>query len=505
MKRLIPVIVILLLVSTSFVGLSFEVEMKHNSHYVINNIVDMLIFISPQYKDDEEILQAIENYIAAVEGDVGWSVEIITISTEENFFTDIDDYIESYYEDYNIKACIMVGEDLHTALAGDSDYTEGPSTVPWYTTGGMDAYKIGEEGGVIQTPNRMDICISLIYPTNDLDYTTKKLQIISVFNKFSMQRHAYYTKDLLVFVDADLAKSNNYKTRTIYQTMDDYGNLYYNEDPTGSDVQNSLIELYSMYYVEGHSSPSGTCVSSNGSTGFFANYLDELKTSFFGATGCFVNGWWSAFPDNNWLDPSITNEGFPHYGSMIFISPWLRVMVLGILSSNGWSFKTSFIEHAVQNLTNGMTLAESMIGNIYSGDYQTVVGDPTFHYSFYNNPPDEPAIQGDTDGKTGKGYEYTFNAEDPDGDGVQYFIDWGDGNTSLTELGFSGVNIPVEHVWETEGTYIISSKTIDLYGNESDWTYFQVTMPYTYNPFWQLNEKSDGFPLLQRLLEGLIR
>ena len=97
MKHLIPVIVILLLVSTSFVGVSFEVEMKHTSHYVTNNNVDMLIFISPQYKDDAEILQAIDYYITAVEEDVGWSTEVISISTEENFFTDIDDYIENYY------------------------------------------------------------------------------------------------------------------------------------------------------------------------------------------------------------------------------------------------------------------------------------------------------------------------------------------------------------------------------------------------------------------------
>ena len=63
MKHILPIMVTLLLVSTTFVGASFNIEMKYNSHYVINNNVDMLIFISPQYKDDAEILQAIDNYI----------------------------------------------------------------------------------------------------------------------------------------------------------------------------------------------------------------------------------------------------------------------------------------------------------------------------------------------------------------------------------------------------------------------------------------------------------
>jgi len=439
--------------------------------------VDMLIFVSPQYADDEEILQAINNYIGVVEEDVNWSTEVIDISSELNDFKKIDNIMESYYENYNIKACIMVGEDTDTVLGGDTDYKEGASTVPWYTTGGEEAYEI-VEGGIVQGPNKMDICISLIYPTSDLDYTTKKSQIISVFNKFSVHRHIYYIGDILVFVDSKMAQANNNKTRHIYQSIDDYGCLYYKEDPTKSELQSSLEESYSMYYVGGHSSPSGTCVNANGSAGIRACYLDQLDTPFFGASGCYVNGWWSDFPDNNRLDPSITKQGgSPHYGSMIFTAPRLRVMVLGFLSISGWSYPVSFIEHAIPDLTDGKTLADSMIGHIYDGDDQTVVGDPTFHYSFDNEQPDAPIIDGPIQGKVGKEYEYTFNAEDPDEDGIKYFINWGDGNTTLTEFEFSGIDVTVKHSWDKEGVYNITAKTIDFYGNESDWSTLEVTMP----------------------------
>jgi len=437
--------------------------------------VDMLIFVSPQYANDGDILQAINNYVAVVEDDVNWSTEVISISYYLNDFKVIDNIIESYYENYSIKACIMVGEDTDTAISGDMDHIEGPSTVPWYTTGGEEAYEISGRG-VLQTSNNMDICISLIYPTNDLDYATKKSQIISVFNKFSVQRHVYYTEDILVFIDSKLAEGNN---RLIYQTMEEYGSLYYKEDPTQTEVQNSLKQSYSMYFTEGHSNPSLTALDPKGDTEFRASYLDQLNIPFYGATGCYVGGWWSDFPANNRLDPSVSKRKLPHYGSMIFTAPQLRVMVLGFLTQSGYSYPVSFIENAIPNLTDGKTLADSMIGHIYSGDSQTVVGDPTFHYSFYNEKPTEPVINGTADGKTGKRYEYTFNAEDPDGDAVRYFIDWGDGNNELTEFWLSGANISVEHIWETEGRFNISVKAIDSFEGESNCTYLEVDIEKT--------------------------
>jgi hypothetical protein len=504
MKHLIPIMIILLLVSTSFVGVSYGIENKYSLYFTPNNI-DMLIFISPQYGEDEEIIQAINKYIELVEDDINWSTEIIFIDSEDNFYTGIDDIMEDYYDDYSIKACIMVGEDINTPLASDMDYCEAPSTVPWYTTGGTSSYTMSEDG-IIQGPQLMDICISLLYPTSDLDYQTKKSQIISVFNKFSMHRHVYYTKDILVFIDSEIAKHNNNKARHIYQGMDEYGDLYYKEDPTKNEVMNSLEESHSLYFVCGHSTPSGTCVNSNGSSAVIASYLDELDTPLFGASGCYVEGWWSDFPDNNRLDPSISiGEGSSHYGAMIFTAPRLRMLLLGFLMQSGFSYK-SFIEHAISNLTTGKTLAESMIGHNYCGDCQTVVGDPTFHYSFENSPPEMPDITGSVSGGAGKKYEYTFTVDEPDKDAVYYYIDWGDDNTEdWIGLYDFGETAKISHVWEEEGNYTIKAKAKDSYGAEGNWSYFKVTMPHSYNnPFWWLDGLLDRFPLLHRLLEVLI-
>lgn len=459
----------------------------------------------PQYANDTEILQAINNYTAAVKDDLNWSTEVICISPELNDFKLIDNIIESYYENYSIKACVMIGEDTNTALAGDTDYMELPSSVPWYTTGGESSYTMCETG-IIGENHHMNICVSLIYPTSDQDYQTKKSQIISVFNKFSTHRHVYYNGDIRVFIDSEGAQSHNNKKREIYQSIDDYGNLYYMEDPTKSELMSSLERSYSMYYVDGHSDPSGTSVNTHGGAGFEAYYLDQLDTPFFGASGCYVDGWWSDFPDNNRLDPSITRNGIPHYGSMIFTAPVLRAMVLGELAQNGYSYPISFIEYAIQNLTSGKTLAESMIGHIYGGDDQTVVGDPTFHYSFENAPPAKPDVNGPARGKAGVSYTFYSSTTDPDGDQVYYNWSWGDGKYS----GWLGPYEPdaaanAKHTWSAKGTYQIKVKAKDTNGAESDWSNpLSVSMPRTmsFNSLFMkfLERFPHAFPIMRHLL-----
>ena len=110
---------------------------------------------------------------------------------------------------------------------------------------------------------------------------------------------------------------------------------------------------------------------------FSAALVDELKTPFFGADGCYVGGWWSNHIDNNKIDHSIDSLW---YGSRIFTSKYVQVMVLGLLSQNGFSYPVSFVENAIPNLAEGKTLAESIIGDICIGD-NIIIGDPTFHFT----------------------------------------------------------------------------------------------------------------------------
>ncbi len=99
-----------------------------------------------------------------------------------------------------------------------------------------------------------------------------------------------------------------------------------------------------------------------------------------------------------------------------------------------------------------------------------------------DDPPNTPTITGQTSGKTGVTYLYTFVTTDPNGDDVYYFVDWGD-NTSSGWLGphASGVQSSATHSWSQQGTYTIKVKAKDIYDVESGWATLDVTMPLDIN------------------------
>ncbi|MBE3122551.1 MAG: hypothetical protein IMZ58_10155 [Thermoplasmata archaeon] len=371
-----------------------------NSFGSVNNVkgvdssesFDMLICLSPQYVNNFLINIAVNKYIDAVKNDVGWNTKIIKITSEMNDFRKIDQVIESYYDKYSIKACIMVGEDIDTAKCADWDYLEAPSTTPWETIGGESRYYFDENGDVHSSGGTgnysIDICISLLYPTHECSFPLKVMQIVRAFYKFSKNRDIFYSGDILAFADSEDSTSER-STREVCESMKKLGNLYYKEDPTNFEVLMSLSNSYSIYYVFGHSNPSLTDVSYDEVQEreglFYARYIDILKVPFFMAGGCYVDGWWSDYKENNRLDPSIRKIW---YGSRIFTSKYVRVMVLGFPSQtagsnyNGtWTPYQNFIVNALPDLTSGKTLAESMIGKTYYyNDDQKVFGDPTFHF-----------------------------------------------------------------------------------------------------------------------------
>lgn len=128
-------------------------------------------------------------------------------------------------------------------------------------------------------------------------------------------------------------------------------------------------------------------------------------------------------------------------------------------------------------------------------------------YGRDNLPPNAPSITGETNGKAETEYEYAFNATDPDGDPVMYFIDWGDNNTEWTEYCDSGKEITLKHTWSDKGDYTIISKAQDIYGAEGPEGTLEVTMPrnkafnFNFNLLERLFERFPNiFPVLRYLL-----
>ena len=95
-----------------------------------------------------------------------------------------------------------------------------------------------------------------------------------------------------------------------------------------------------------------------------------------------------------------------------------------------------------------------------------------------NSPPNKPTITGPTNGKAGVEYEYTFVTTDPDGDNVNYIIDWCScGDTVTVGPYTSGGEVKLSHIWSEQGTYTIIAKAKDINEAESNWVTLEVTMP----------------------------
>lgn len=111
-------------------------------------------------------------------------------------------------------------------------------------------------------------------------------------------------------------------------------------------------------------------------------------------------------------------------------------------------------------------------------------GDP------HNDPPNAPEINGQTQGKAGVEYDYTFIATDPDEDDLYLNIYWeGSGGETHTYGPYSsGEEVLLSHSWPEQGTYIISAKAKDVYGTEGPESTLEVTMPFNKNidknQFW---------------------
>lgn len=95
-----------------------------------------------------------------------------------------------------------------------------------------------------------------------------------------------------------------------------------------------------------------------------------------------------------------------------------------------------------------------------------------------NTKPDIPTINGSNSGIFWKKYEYKIYSEDPDGNELLYYVDWGDRKKEEWIGPFaSGEEITVSHTWAKIGNFNVKVKVKDPFNYESDWATLKVTMP----------------------------
>lgn len=118
---------------------------------------------------------------------------------------------------------------------------------------------------------------------------------------------------------------------------------------------------------------------------------------------------------------------------------------------------------------------------------------------YQNNAPLAPEINGPSSGKPGVELCYTFVSIDIEGDDVYYYVDWGDGSTPEWYGPYaSGEEATICHTYTKKGDYIIRAKAKDVYGLESAWSTFDVTIPRA--RLSALTSLLQRFPILFKVL-----
>ena len=112
-----------------------------------------------------------------------------------------------------------------------------------------------------------------------------------------------------------------------------------------------------------------------------------------------------------------------------------------------------------------------------------------------NTKPYLPTINGSSSGIFWKKYEYKIYSEDPEGNELLYYIDWGDGKKEEWIGPFaSGEEITVSHIWAKIGNFNVKVIVKDPFNYESDWATLKVTMP---------RNRALSFTLLQYIIDFL--
>ena len=115
-----------------------------------------------------------------------------------------------------------------------------------------------------------------------------------------------------------------------------------------------------------------------------------------------------------------------------------------------------------------------------------------------NQPPATPAAPaGPNSGNTGEVLTFTTSTIDPEGDPIQYLIDWGDGTTSTSSsLLASGQTGTFTHSWASVGNFSVTVTATDSNGNASG-----VSQPLVVSI--ALDTDGDGIPDSYEIANGL--
>ena len=284
-----------------------------------------------------------------------------------------------------------------------------------------------------------------------------------------------------------------------------YGSPSIAEDGTiyiGSSWDSYLYALYPngtlKWKYGGAGTPNNPSIGNDGT--IYSGYLDVL-------VALNPNGtlkWEFYIGDNRFLGKSataISSDGIIYVGTNIGDGAGGEIIAINPDGTERWRKRI-----ARYWVDSSPSIGED--GTVYIGSAYDMGGGYLHAFGSVedNTPPNTPTIDGTVEGKAGVEYDYFISSIDPENNPVSFYIDWGDNTTSEWNREYASGEIAIiSHTWDEEGDYTIGVKSRDTLGEESDWTYLEVTMPVNQqstHPWfhWFLERFPNAFPILRHLL-----
>jgi len=159
----------------------------------------------------------------------------------------------------------------------------------------------------------------------------------------------------------------------------------------------------------------------------------------------------------------------------------------------------------------GITTIPNIYGDpeliIYSPEWSSPTAVDSIITQSNNQQPLAPTVNGPASGVPETEYTITFVTTDPNGDDIEYYVDWGDGAFEDWDGPYnSGQGSSAKHTWASQGVYTVKVRARDDSGAIGPWGTHTVTMPRAREyKLLQIFEKIlHYFPILEQVVDKIL-
>ena len=307
----------------------------------------LLIFISPQYSNDNLIRSAIKNYQQTIKEKPEWNSSIILLTNNTNTIQSIDHQIETIAQHHNLTACMLIGEDITLPIKTRFNTIEKP-TLTKYST--------------INTTQE-SICISLLQPTPTASYQQKQQELINTLNRFSTKRSLTLKHQSTIIEQKSLSTYSQQDYQKIKQTIPST----YHQNINATQLTHLIHTPQDVICLHGHGTPNQIQLNSSSKLQLSSKTASLLNTKILTIDGCYT-------------DSIYTNNQNTPFISTICSSNTIHLAFFGLLSQQTQTTQQNVINTILPNLRQEPTVAQAINNALISFDF-VFTGDPTLEIS----------------------------------------------------------------------------------------------------------------------------